>query len=138
MWEFTVRSSKPLDAIGIQWQYPLWKHAPTLDVTALKKPNKSAKPAAIAVEAPDEPARVCDHRRRGEVCVRRAPHIGLDRGASPPIGFGNMSEVRRLVRVAAESRLIFPWPNKDRRSPQRFASREPLLTDLASQKESQS
>jgi hypothetical protein len=131
--EASLRSSKPIDPIGMGWQYPLWRHEPTLDVTALKKtkpPTKKAK-AETPEAAPVKELTLEDLRK----CVADAPHT-LDWVVEEARkhGFKNRAEVERLLNVAVENGDFFIWPNKDRRTKQRFSSREPMLPDLGNPK----
>jgi hypothetical protein len=102
-----VRSWPPVSPMCLRWEYPIWRPAPDLDPTQLRKPNRRKPQADEAPAKPTEPP--WDAKRFANafgsaepkprsVMLEEASRIGLsDRKAES------------LLKAALDRDLLFAW-----------------------------
>ena len=116
---------------GCAWQYPLWRHDATLDVTALAKPStgrpSKAKDSAARRSRPD---RLHARDVRRGVHLRRAQEPAPDRrgGAGRNVPF---RDIQGLILRAAYAKVIATVWKFPATGPMYYANREQTLLDVS-------
>jgi hypothetical protein len=111
--EAALRSFPPLPAMGLRWEYPVWKLDPTLDVDSLREPGQRRQKA-------DEP----DWTAESFAAAFVAPDPKAKSSILVAAGKRGIKQHRAalLLSAAVDCGAAHEWSTKDRRTQHKFST----------------